>query len=122
MKKGISTIIATILLLIITISLAGTAYMFITGMLTGQMSKPISILGASCNTTDDITLVISNDGIDPIKENEIDILIDGQRIGTFGKPIQPKETNVSSEIKGKSGSNNLRATSPSNSVEITVWC
>ena len=61
MKKGISTIIAVILLLIITISLAGTAYMFIYNMLWRQMSKPISILGASCNATNSITLLISNE-------------------------------------------------------------
>ncbi len=122
MKKGISTIIAVILLLIITISLAGTAYMFIIGMLRRQMSKPISILGASCNTTNYITLVISNDGTETIKEDEIDIYIDDQRIGTFGKPIQPKNTNSSSDFPGNTDSNNVRAISPSNSVEITVWC
>jgi len=122
MKKGISTIIAVILLLVITISLAGTAYMFIIGMLTRQMSKPISILGASCNTTNYITLVISNDGTEVIKENEIDIYIDDQRIGTFGKSIQPKNTNSSSDFLGNTDSNNVRAISPSNAVEITVWC
>ena len=122
MKKGISTIIAVILLLIITISLAGTAYMFIIGMLSRQISKPISILGASCNATNHITLLISNDGTEPIKENEIDILIDGERIGFFGKYIEPKNTNISSDFQGKPDSNNIRAISPSNSVEITVWC
>jgi flagellin-like protein len=122
MKKGISTIIAVILLLIITISLAGTAYMFIIGMLSRQMSKPILILGASCNATNHITLVISNDGTEPIEENEIDILIDGERIGTFGKYIGPKNTNISSDFQGNPDSNNVRAISPSNSVEITVWC
>lgn len=122
MKKGISTIIAVILLLIITISLAGTAYMFIIGMLRRQMSKPIAILGASCNTTDYITLVISNEGTDPIKENEIDIYINDVLIGPFGKYIPPKETNSSSDFLGTPDSNNVLAVSPSNSVEITVWC
>jgi len=122
MKKGISTIIATILLLIITISLAGTAYMFMSNMLWRQMSKPISILGASCNTTNHITLVISNDGIDPIKEDEIDIYIGSESKGTFGKYIPPKDTNSSSNFLGNPGSNNVRATSPSNSVEVIVWC
>ncbi len=122
MKKGISTIIATILLLIITISLTGTAYMFMTNMLRGQMSKPISIMGASCNSTNDITLVISNDGTDPINEGEINILIGSENKGALNIYIPPKETNVSSDIKGESGSNHVRVISPSNSVEITVWC
>ncbi len=122
MKKGISTIIAVILLLIITISLTGTAYLFIIGMLKRQMSKPISILGASCNATNHITLVISNDGTEAIKENEIDIYINDVRMGPFGKYIPAKDTNSSSNFQGGAGSNNIQAVSPSNSVPITVWC
>ena len=122
MKKGISTIIAVILLLVITISLAGTAYMFIVGMLRRQMSKPISIMGASCNATNYITLLISNNGVEPIKENEIDIYIDDELIGTFGKYIKPKGTNSSSDFQGKEDSNNVRAVSPSNFDELPVWC
>lgn len=122
MKKGISTIIATILLLIITISLAGTAYLFMNNMLNIQMSRPISVLGASCNSTLDITLVISNDGVDPIKEGDIDVFIGSEDKGQLDVYIPPKETNVSSEIKGTAGSNDVRIISPSNAIEITVWC
>lgn len=123
MKKGISTIIAVILLLIIVISLAGTAYMFMTNMLWRQMSKPISIMGdPPCNDTNHITLVIYNEGIETIKEDEIDIYIGDEYKGTFGKYIPPKESNSSSHIQGGSGANNLRVISPSNYVEITAWC
>jgi len=122
MKKGISTIIAVILLLVITISLAGTAYIFIIGMLRGQMSKPISILGASCNTTNGITLVISNDGTDLITENDLTIFNGSVQLTDFDSiSIPPKDSNFTS-FGGGSGSNHIRVISPSNSVEITVWC
>ena len=119
--KGISTIIATILLLIITISLTGTAYMFVSGMLTSKISKTISIMGASCNSSNYITLIISNDGTDTIKENEIKIYNGSVYVGNFGKPIQPKDLNIS-VIPGAPGSNPVRAISPSNSIDFPVWC
>lgn len=66
MKKGISTVIATILMLIITIALAGTAYMYMTMTLTGKIAVVLSEFGeGSCTaggTADAITLYIRNDG------------------------------------------------------------
>jgi len=120
--KGVSTIIATILLLIITISLVGTAYMFISGMLRNKISKPISILGQSCNSSNYITLVVSNDGIDKIKEKEIKIYMGSKFKGWFNGSIDPKNTNATSDLLGNSGSNDLTLISPSNDVSITVWC
>jgi len=59
LTKGVSTIIAAILLLIITISLIGTAYMFITDMLRRKITKTISIMDRPpCNATNYITLII----------------------------------------------------------------
>jgi flagellin-like protein len=64
MKKGISTIIATILLLIITISLTGTAYMFISGMIGTRISKAISA-DITC-TNGKIRMIVYNQGTDMI--------------------------------------------------------
>jgi flagellin-like protein len=122
MMKGISTIIATILLLIITISLVGTAYMFMSNMLRNKISKPISVLGSSCSTNYNITLVLSNDGTDRIGEKDIKIYIGNEFKGWFNKSIDPSNTEVSSELIGNSGSNNVRLISPSIEVDITVWC
>lgn len=129
MKKGISTIIATILLLIITIALTGTAYMFISGMLTSKISKSISIMSGSCNASNYITLVISNDGTNTIQENELKILNGSVNIPPcpstptcFNKiSIQPKNSNITS-FPGTPGSNPVTIISPSNSVDIPVWC
>jgi len=120
--KGISTIIATILLLIITISLVGTAYMFMLGMITGRISKPISILGASCNIANNITLVISNDGTDPIEEGEIRIINGSVSIQNFESiTIAPRNSNVTT-FQAAPGSKPVLVISPSNSVVFTVWC
>lgn len=58
--KGISTVVATILMLVITITLAGTAYMYIQGTLTTQM-QGIEVLNSYCagNT---VTFEIRNIG------------------------------------------------------------
>ena len=123
MIKGVSSIIATILLLIITISLVGTAYLFMSGMLTGRISKPISIMTPpSCNASYHITLVVSNDGTDFIKEKELKIYIDSEPKGWFNKSIEPKNINVTSDIQGNSGSNHVMVVSPSNQDESTAWC
>jgi flagellin-like protein len=46
--KGISAVIATILMLLITLTLAGVAYMFISGTFTSQM-QGIEITYSSCS-------------------------------------------------------------------------
>jgi len=46
--KGVSAVIATILMLMITIALAGMAYMYLTGMFTSRTGKTIDITDAGC--------------------------------------------------------------------------
>ena len=109
-------------MLIITISLAGTAYMFISGMLTSRISKTISLMGASCNASNYITLIISNDGTDSIKETELKIFNGSINVANFNKiNIAPKDSNITSFL-GAPGSNPVRVISPSNSVDFPVWC
>ncbi len=120
--KGISTIIATILLLVMTVGLAGSAYIFISGMLTSRMSKVVSILASSCNGTH-ITLVVSNDGSETIGADEIKIYVDNQYVGSFGKSISPHNSEVNSTIpSGGTGSRNVLIISPSNQDSTNVWC
>ncbi len=59
--KGMSAVIATILMLAITIALAGTAYLYISGILTGKISTSFSIIESS---QDSVTIM--NDGSSPI--------------------------------------------------------
>ena len=58
--KGVSTVVATILMLMITIALAGMAYMYISGMFTTQ-TQGIEVVDAYC-TAGTVTMVIRNIG------------------------------------------------------------
>jgi len=60
--KGISTVVATILMLMITIALAGVAYMYINGVFTTQTAVNLGINAMTfCNTTH-ITATVENTG------------------------------------------------------------
>jgi len=67
MKKGVSAVIATILMLIITIALAGMAYMYISGVFTG-VTQGIEVADSYCSeqtgsgNEDEAVLIIKNIG------------------------------------------------------------
>jgi flagellin-like protein len=46
--KGVSAVIATILMLMIVIALAGMAYMYLIGMFTSRTGKTIDVTDAGC--------------------------------------------------------------------------
>lgn len=132
MSRGISTIIAAILLLIITIGLASTAYLFITRLLYAQTSKTIQVLDATC-TGGNITLVVSNQGTDIITSANLKVHIDNvDRTNRFTPltPLTPQNTTVHTYEPESytppdptlSGSVRIRVTSPSNSIDTTIWC
>ena len=127
MSRGISTIIAAILLLIITIGLASTAYLFITGFLYSQTSKTIQVLTADC-TNKNITLVVSNQGTDRIEDGEIKVYVNNEdktSVFTDLDPVDPHKTKVHTWDPGAaaySGSVTILITSPSNSQTLTIWC
>lgn len=47
--KGISTVIATLLMLVITVALAITAYSYINGLFTSQTTKNTELVDSGCN-------------------------------------------------------------------------
>ncbi|MEM5878339.1 MAG: type IV pilin, partial [Candidatus Aenigmatarchaeota archaeon] len=69
--KGISAVIATLLLLVITIGLATTVYFYVNNIASRQTSKVVEVQGYCSvqGTTRTITLVITNLGTDPIVDN-----------------------------------------------------
>ena len=132
MNKGISAIIATIILLMITIALAGTAYIYMSGMIRGKTSKTISVLDASC-TGGTITLIVSNDGTEDIDNTgatkDLRIIVGGNdktsdfedTTGSNTYTIPPHSTIVLSG-GGYSGTNQVFVISPSNSISRPVYC
>ena len=128
--KGISTIIASILLLIITIALAGTAYLFITNFLTSTISKTINILDISCypfnSTSSNITIIVSNEGTANITDSELTVMVDNILKSdkfTFNT-IAPHGTEVatSTDLYNSNQKHVVSITSPSNSVRQTIFC
>jgi len=76
----------------------------------------------SCDReTDIITLTISNKGNTRIEEDEIEIYINDEYIGTFGKAMEPGRL-IKNFIQGSQGLNIVKAVSPSNSVRIVIHC
>ncbi|MCX6821431.1 MAG: hypothetical protein NTW30_01500 [Candidatus Aenigmarchaeota archaeon] len=131
--KGISTIIASILLLIITIGLAGTAYIFISNLLTGSISKTISVLDVSCyplpsdNTRSNITIILTNDGTVNIADSDLIVMVDGvvkSQQFDFGAPIYPHSTAVatSKDDYTSNAVHTVSVSSPSNSIRVTRSC
>ncbi|MBI2005166.1 MAG: hypothetical protein HYS80_00180 [Candidatus Aenigmarchaeota archaeon] len=59
--KGISTVIATILMLMITIALAGTAYLYISGAFT-QQTQGLELVDAYCNNRVNAVISVRNVG------------------------------------------------------------
>jgi flagellin-like protein len=127
--KGISSIIASILLLIITIGLAGTAYLFISGLLTGSINKVINVLDVSCNNGK-ITVILSNDGTANINSvSDIIVTVDGtvetNNFNTFSPSLIPPHSsalNTSAKTFPTNIYHTILVASPSNSVRSTVWC
>lgn len=76
--KSISTIIASLLILVIVIGLASTSYLFISGVFTGKISTAFEVV----NTVDD-TVTIKNIGIEPIKS--MTATLDGNPVTTIFK-------------------------------------
>jgi len=86
------------------------------------MAKVVTVLGSSCNGTH-ITLVISNDGTSTILPTDVNVLINNQAVGTFGKTINSHESEVNTFSPVQVNQpNSVLIISPSNSVKITVWC
>ncbi|MBI2545189.1 MAG: type IV pilin N-terminal domain-containing protein [Candidatus Aenigmarchaeota archaeon] len=120
--KGISEIIATILMLMITLALVGSAYVFIFGIFQ-QKTRGISLVDAFCSTPTG-TIVIRNDGQDTIKVSE-------QTLIPVSAPCTPPalvdigpNTNTVYTFTGCTGAttHSYRLIGPSNSVPISFRC
>jgi len=114
--KGISTIIAAILLVVITITLAGSAYLFFSGVLIGKISKVISIVSAKANY-----IIIRNDGTDIVASDDVKITVNGEQVEIINpQDIEPQKsvvlkfipTDFGSELKSAS----INVLGPSNSL------
>jgi hypothetical protein len=80
MSKGIATIIATIILVVITIGLISTAYLYFASIV--QVGPVVSIASAYCNSDNDIMITIRNEGTSDLGLSVSDFLMDGTALST----------------------------------------
>ncbi|MBN1896530.1 MAG: hypothetical protein JW789_02270 [Candidatus Aenigmarchaeota archaeon] len=74
MKKGITPIIAIIVLLLITVALAGAAWTYLSGYMTGLTGKSYDIRDAFCVQGDTGVIMLSNTGTLNISVSEISVI------------------------------------------------
>jgi len=75
--KAITPVIATIVLLLITVAIAGSAWTYISGYWTGTTGKQIEVVDAFCVGTDQAKVLLKNIGTDALNTGEITIMDKG---------------------------------------------
>jgi len=135
--KGVSAVIATILMLMITIAMAGLAYGFISGAFTQKTGVVIEIdeTGTSCSGTI-ITVYVRNTGT--MAADCADVTLSGTTSagasmtmtggGTCGPATDKLNAGAGAKKcatttgTGTPGTNTVVASGPSNTVSATVYC
>ena len=74
MRKGITPIIAIIVLLLITVALAGAAWTYLSGYMTGLTGKSYDIRDAFCVGGDEAIIMLANTGTLNISVSEISVI------------------------------------------------
>ena len=139
-RKGITPIIAIIVLLLITVALSGIAYTYISGVLTGQIegSFIISTNGVYCENINDvreITIIIRNTGLTAsLTADSFDIKRISGETTQYEIPagdiptIAPGQSGVIETDCGQStggcegGINRVRLSTSANTQSHTVFC
>ena len=129
--KGVSAVIATILMLMITIAIAGMAYMYISGMFTSKTGVVIEIdeTATSCNGTT-ITVYVKNTGT--IATNTGKVTLSGTKAdgsamtsktcGDDALPAGGGAVKCDNTLTGSAGTNTIIVSGPTNTARGTVYC
>ena len=130
--KGISAIIATILLLVMTIGLASLAYTYFRGAILSTTSRLIEVTGGSCdadNGTYGYYVIVKNmDPVNNISGSDISVFVDGAPVSvSWSNPSIPADGGVSmGTIEHPGGdrgtSHTIRVVGPTNEDTVTVTC
>ena len=135
--KGITPIIATIILLLITIGLASAAYTYIAGYWSGAASSVLELVDQYCNGSKDVGIALRNVGTSTIYVYDITVIsVDGHKIthswannaGPGATTIEPQSTviftdDIDSAAPCSNGICSYRFISRSGpAVQVTVPC
>jgi len=128
MKKGISTVVATLLLLIITIGMTSLVAGYLFGYIGRSTSNPITVVSSDCSGGT-ATVVLRNEGTANIAAapaaNQISFTVINANCSglppgpaiTAGSTATVSFTNCTSQRQ-----HTYRAIGPSNTVQITFFC
>ena len=120
--KGISEIISTILMLMITLALAGSAYVFISGTFT-QKTRALSLVDTFCSSSTG-TIVIRNEGQDTIRSTEQNLLSVNEACTepALVDIVSGNNTVYSFTSCATSRAHSYRLIGPSNAIPISFRC
>ena len=128
--KGISTIIAAIMLTVITIGLVATAYLYFSSIV--QVGPVVSIAAAYCIYDDsagryNLTVTLRNDGTTQFSLNQLTWLIDGKQIDVgddncTSNVTAAGDTTTCVIFESKSGVHNFVVIGPRNQAGGPVTC
>ena len=133
--KGVSTVIATILMLMITIALAGVAYIYISGVMKGTAEKQIKVVDVTCTNNTDTgkaQYIVSIRNLDPrltITSTELTFFVDGKLISSDAvsmNDIPPggyaqATVNTTDDFSIGAG-HRVKVVGPANSEEQPAYC
>ena len=122
--KGISEVVASLLILIITIGLAGLAYAYISGIFVSR-TQTISLLDSYCNSTGDVTVILRNDGSSTVTGISV-VPVDVQNCALQSPPssISPGSTVTFTLATGCAlgRTHTFRIVGPSNTLSVSAYC
>ncbi len=133
MRKGITPVIALVMLMLITVGMVGIAYTWFSGLLTTQTEKGITIPpgGAYC-TSGKISVLIQNNGATSSLVTDTDVIIvqvDGTDVTTaLGRQSKTIAAGSGDLIVKDyvpatvSGSHNVRVGTRTGVVESSAYC
>jgi archaellum component FlaF (FlaF/FlaG flagellin family) len=139
--KGISTILAMILIVIIVVALIGMTYTFAVGLfsttanatqqqtnqVTSNMGKTVAIASAKCNPGANYQITLRNTGSNTIGGGELSAFVDGTLINiNFGAGLTSGQiapfTSTAPTAFSDGKSHTLRVSAPAGEVEAQVTC
>ncbi|MCX6821430.1 MAG: hypothetical protein NTW30_01495 [Candidatus Aenigmarchaeota archaeon] len=121
--KGISTIIASIMLVVITIGLIAVAYLYMSGLMTGITATNIKLEDVFCNTTHMIYLITN---IGTANVANVTIYMDGQlqqdKTCNPTLPIAAGGSTTCIHSATVAGYHDIRVVGPSNAIAVKPMC
>ena len=139
--KGISTILAMILIVIIVVALIGMTYTFAVGLfsttttatenqtsqITGNMGKTVNIVAARCDATaNSYTYSLRNTGTQTIRIADLALFADGSlvTVNGFDSDLTVGEVDefTATVTDVTAGSHTLRVSTPAGEIEERMTC